>query len=218
MLSVVDRSKSELIVAQQKVVNLQEELLEKKNEELQCLKSNVTSTVQSIVKQEIRSFSEVLKSVPEKSALCEERLKTVVRSAISEDDRSRNLIIYGLKEEIDEQLSEKVSSLFEKLGGIKPRVDACRIGKKKDGKVIRPVKALFSNSSTANVILTRAKNLKQSDQYSNVYISPDRSPEERAAHKQLVQQLKKKRDSERESHHFIRDGKICSVRKTGDNG
>ena len=211
LLSVVDRSKSELIVAQQKVVNLQEALLETKNEELQSLKSNVTSTVQSTVKQEIRSFSEVLKSVPEKSALCEERLKTVVRSAISEDDRSRNLIIYGLKEEIDEQLSKKVSSLFEKLGGIKPRVDACRIGKKKDGKTIRPVKALFSNSSTANVILTRAKNLKQSDQYSTVYISPDRSPEERVTHKQLVQQLKKKRDSERESHHFIRDGKICSV-------
>ena len=37
-------------------------------------------------------------------------------------------------------------------------------------KTIRPVKALFSNSSTANVILTRAKNLKQSDQYSTVYI------------------------------------------------
>ena len=95
------------------------------------MKSNVTSTVQSTVKQEIRSFSEVLKSVPEKSALCEERLKTVVRSAISDDDISKNLITYGLKEEIDEQLSEKVSSLFEKLGGIKPRVDACRIGKKK---------------------------------------------------------------------------------------
>ena len=60
LLSVVDRSKSELIVAQQKVVNLQEELLEKTSEELQSLKSNVTSTVQSTVQQEIRSFSEVL--------------------------------------------------------------------------------------------------------------------------------------------------------------
>ena len=65
----------------------------------------------------------------------------------------------------------------------------------KDGKTMRPVKSLFSNSSTANVILTRAKNLKQSDQYSTVYISPDRSPEERVTHKQLVLHLKKKRDS-----------------------
>ena len=75
------------------------------------MKSNVTSTVQSTVKQEIRCFSEVLKSVPEKSALCVKRLKTVVRSAISEDDKSRNVIIHGLKEENYEQLSEKVSSL-----------------------------------------------------------------------------------------------------------
>ena len=88
-------------------------------------------------KQEIRSFSEVLKSVPEKSALCVERLKTFVRSAISDDDKSRNLIIYGLKEENDEKLSEKVTFLFEKLGGIKPRVDACRIRKKSDGKLSR---------------------------------------------------------------------------------
>jgi hypothetical protein len=60
LLKIVDKSKSELIVAQHKVVNLQEELLEKKNKELQNLKSNVKSTVQSTVKQEIRSFSEVL--------------------------------------------------------------------------------------------------------------------------------------------------------------
>lgn len=219
LLSIVDKSKSELIVVQQKVVNLQEELLEKKNEELQNLKSDVTSTVQSTVKQEIRSFSEVLKSAPSKSALCEEKLKTVVRSAISDDDRSRNLIIHGLREESDEQLSEKVSCLFEKLGGIKPRLEVCRIGKKSTEKTMtmRPVKAVFSNTSTARVILARAKNLKKTDQYSAVYISPDRSPEERATHKQLILQLKKKRDSERDSYHFIRDGKICAVRKTDDS-
>jgi hypothetical protein len=72
LLSIVDTSKSELIVAQQKVVNLHEELLEKKNEELQNLKSNGTSTVQSTVKREIRSFSEGLKSVPA-NRLCTRR-------------------------------------------------------------------------------------------------------------------------------------------------
>ena len=91
--------------------------------------------MQSTVKQEIRSFSEVLKSVPETSALCVERLKTFVRSAISEDDRSINLIIYGLKEENDEQFSKKVSSLLEQLGGIKPHFEACHIGKNLMGKL-----------------------------------------------------------------------------------
>jgi hypothetical protein len=30
-------------------------------------------------------------------------------------------------------------------------------------------------------------------------------------------QLQKKRDSERDNYHFIRDGKICTVRKTDNS-
>ena len=69
------------------------------------------------------------------------------------------------------------------------------------------------------VSLTKAKYLRQSERYKTVYISPDRSPEERETHKLLVLQLKNKRDTDRESHHFyfIRDGKICSVPKTDNN-
>ena len=218
LLSIVDKTKSELIVAQKKVVVLQEELLEKKDVELQSFQSNVESTVQSTVKDEIRSFSEVLKSVPEHSAfISEEKVKTAVRDVISEDDRSRNLIIHGLKEEDNEKLSDKVSAVFEEIGGIKPRVEVCRIGKTSRGETSRPVKAVFQNRSTARVLLTKAKYLKQSEQYKTVYISPDRSPEERETHKQLVLQLKNKRDNDREYHHFIRDGKVCSVRKTDNN-
>ena len=217
LLNIVDKSKSALIMSQQKVVNLQEELLEKKKEELCILQSNVSTTVENSVKQEIRSFSEVLKSAPNKAALSEDRLKTVVRSAIDDDDRSRNLIIYGMEEEHDDHLSEKASSMFEKLGGFKPYVEVCRIGKKTAGKSARPVKVVFSNTSTAKVILSRAKNLRQFDLYKSVYISPDRSPEERQTHKQLVLLLKSKRDTEQDSYHFIRGGKICSVRKTDNN-
>ena len=46
-----------------------------------------------------------------------------------------------------------------------------------------------------------------------MYLSPDRTAEERASYKQLVIQLKERRGSDPGSHHFIRDGKICSVRK-----
>ena len=217
LLSIVDKTKSELIVAQKKVVNLQEELLEKKNVELQSLKSNVESTVQSTVKDEIRSFSEVLKSAPKNTDLSEEKVKIAVRDVISEDDRRRNLIFHGLKEEDDEKLSDKVSGILEELGGIKPHVEVCRIGKLSGGEASRPVKAVFSNRSTAQVFLTKAKYLRQSERYKTVYISPDRSPEEREAHKQLVLQLKNKRDNDKESHHFIRDGKICSIPKTDNN-
>jgi hypothetical protein len=73
---------------------------------------------------------------------------------------------------------------------------------------------VFSNRSTVKVLLTKAKNLKQSDRYKTVFISPDRSLQERETHKKLILQLKSKRDNDRETHHFIRDGVVCSVRKT----
>ena len=136
-----------------------------------------------------------------------------MHDVISEDDRSRNLIVHGLKEENNEKLSDKVSGIFEELGGVKPHFEVCRIGRPFSGVTSRPVKAVFSNKSTVEVFLTRARNLKQSDQYKTVYISPDRSPEEREIHKKLIQQLKNKRDSDKENHHFIKDGKVCSVRK-----
>ena len=113
MLGIVDKSKTELIAAQQKVVKLQEELLVRKNDEMKTMQSNVTATVQSTVQHEIRSYSEAEMSTPAKSTLCEENLKIVVRNAIEDEDRSRNLIIQGMKEESSEHLSDKVSCLYE---------------------------------------------------------------------------------------------------------
>ena len=210
LLGIVDKSKTDLIAAQQKVVKLQEELLVRKNEVLKTLQTTVTSTVQNTVQHEIRSYSEAVMSAPAKTTLCEDNLKTVVRNAIEDEDRSRNLIIHGMKEESGEQLSEKVSCLLEKLGE-KPRVEVCRIGKGSTGTSIRPVKVVFSNSTSPKIILSKSKNLKVCDKYKEVYICPDRTAEERVIHKQLVQVLKKKRDEEPSRHHFIRNNQVCSV-------
>ena len=49
LLGIVDKSKTDLIAAQQKVVKLQEELLVRKNEVLKTLQTTVTSTVQNTV-------------------------------------------------------------------------------------------------------------------------------------------------------------------------
>lgn len=112
LLSIIDKSESELILTQQKVVKLQNELLEK---------TNVTSTVHDTVKQGFRSFNEVLKSAPKNSALCEEKLKAVVKTAVEEEDRSKNLIIHDLHEDYAEQLPQKVSRILKScVGAPKP--------------------------------------------------------------------------------------------------
>ena len=51
----------------------------------------------------------------------------------------------------------------------------------------------FSHRSTAFESLLKSKNLKDDDQFNNIFIVPDRSREERAEHKKLVEQLKAKR-------------------------
>ena len=213
LLGIVDQSKTELIAAQQKVVKLQEDLLEKKNEQLVSLQSDIKTTVQDTVETEIRSYSSVVTSAPPSSPLCENNLKTAVRTAIEEEDRSKNLVIYGLKEDTGEHLSEKVSSIFEALGE-KPRVEVCRIGRETTEQVTRPVKVVFSNSTCSRQILSKSKNLRQVVPFKSVYVCPDRSLEERQIHRQLVLDLKKKKEEEPGHRHFIRNGKLCSEERT----
>ena len=62
-------------------------------------------------------------------------------------------------------------------------------------------------------ILSKVSNLRYFDQYRQVFISPDRTPEQRAVHRELIEQLKFKRTNEPTSRHYIRGGQIFSADK-----
>ena len=49
--------------------------------------------------------------------------------------------------------------------------------------------------------------------YSRVYITPDRTREEREERKTLVTAIKEKINSEPQRYHYIRDGVVCSREK-----
>ena len=53
---------------------------------------------------------------------------------------------------------------------------------------IRPIKVQFRTSSDVDLLLRRACKLKSSEEFSGVYLAPDRTPEQRAARNKLVQQ------------------------------
>jgi len=72
----------------------------------------------------------------------------------------------------------------------------------------------LTSSTAVQQILTRASLLKQQERLKDVYVSPDRSPEERSARRLLVEERKKKAAEEPERTHFIKGGKVCSVDKT----
>ncbi len=118
--------------------------------------------------------------------------------------------MYGLQENTEENLEANLADIFMQLRE-KPYISHCeRLGKSKSA---RPVKVTLSNSDAVRSVLMRSHFLRKSSKYMHVYLNPDRSTEERKAHKELVDTLRIKIKEESEYYHTIRDGKILSKPK-----
>ena len=142
-----------------------------------------------------------------------EDIKNVVQNAVKEEDRSRCLMVFGLPEKSNEDIKAAVGELFTAIGE-KPKIDACRLGKKKPDNAVRPVKVTATSSTVITQILSKAKQLRKKNTFENVCLSPDRSPEQRLKQKQLVTELKRLVVEKPEQKHFISGGKINSADKT----
>ena len=215
MKEMIELLKTEALGDKRSVIKLQGELMECKDRQLKSLQTAVENTVQATVQREFKSYSDVVaKNTSASGPVCtEESLKKAVKTAIEEEDRSKNLMVFGLGEEDEENLEEKISDLFTDLGE-KPRVTAVsRVGRRNsDG--IRPVKVNFSSSTSAQQILSKARRLKDMEPRKTVYVCHDRSPEERAARREIVTELKTAVAAQPDRLHFIKDGKVCSREKS----
>ena len=204
--------KSDVISCQKAVIKLQDELIVAKDQQLNALQTAVEASVDT-VKTEIKSYSEAVNKINQSpatssSVISEQSMKRFVKEVVAEEDRSRNLMIFSLPECGDQELCGEVNKVFEQLGE-KPKIEACRFGKK--GSTARPVRVTMSSSTIVQQILGKARDLRESGDYKEVFLSADRSVEERALHKQLVQELRNKRDSEPGRKHYIRGGQVCSA-------
>ena len=114
-----------------------------------------------------------------------------------------------------EQLDSKVGNLFLELGE-KPRSTAVRVGKRSVAATgCRPVKVTLASSTAVRQLLINAKQLRQVVKLKSVYLSPDRTPEERVLQRELIKELKTKNSEQSDHHHYIKGGKIVSEKKTG---
>ena len=77
----------------------------------------------------------------------------------------------------------------------------------------RPVKFSLSSSDHVAQLLRSAKLLRTKDGYRSIYICPDRTVEECKAFKKLVDELNKKRNTEPDKVHYIKNNKIVSAVK-----
>ena len=207
----VEKLKSELIAAQRSVVKLQqqlldfqEKLLKTQTEQLQ----GMSTVVDTAVDKGMRSYSQVLSRTIKNSVpvLSEQTLKKVVQEAVTDEDRSRNIVVFGLTDEATEDLDSKISSLFSDIEE-KPSFEAVRIGEQLE-ETNRPVKISLRNSETVHRILQKAKNLRKTATHKTVYVQPDRSPEERAKHRELVTEMRRRAREDPDNYYYIHSGSI----------
>ena len=128
----VEKLKSELIAAQRSIVGLQQQLLDFQGKLLKTQTEQLqgmSTVVDTAVDKGIRSYSQALSrtikdSVP---AMSEKTLKKVVKEAVTDDDRSRNVVVFGLADDASEDLDSKISGLFDDIEE-RPSFEAVRIG------------------------------------------------------------------------------------------
>ena len=128
-------------------------------------------------------------------------------------------MLFGLKEGTGEDVSGKVGDLLLQLN-LKPKVDVSRIGsgvpstsKENTTRKPRPVKVTVASPAIVKEVLSRAKQLKNCSGFKGVYISPDRSVEQRAEHRKLVLELKQRLVDQPGKRHFIRGNSVVSTEK-----
>ena len=204
----VTELQEEKIEDQAWIIELQRELILKREQEVKA--------VQTTVETEMKSYSSVLQK-SYSSALSTKKIEAAVRKVTDKEDRNKNVIIYGVDESENEKLLEKVSRVLEKIDE-KPFVRDCvRVGVKKPNQTLpRPIKFSLNNSEHVAQVLRSAKQLRTKSGFKSVYICPDRTVEERKAYKRLLEQLRDKRKSEPDKNHVIRNNRIASFEKNSE--
>ena len=213
-ISKIEELNDKVIQNQEKIISLQEQLISSKDEQLASFQTTVRdemASVQTTVKSELCSWSDVVKQNTFRP-ITSAKLKEAVKSAVVEEDRSRNVMIFGKPDVENEDLSSKVSDIFADLQEKPQLVECRRIGAAKSGKC-RPIKVKLSSSEAVSYVLTKAKILRASKNNRATYITADRSEEERGLHKKLVDRVKLKIKEEPDMYHFIKGGLISSVRR-----
>ena len=201
-----------------KIDRLQADCIQSKSE-LIALQQNKLDTVQTSVRKEMQSWSDIVQKNCEKSSVPSVKsVKQVVKSYVDENDRSRSFIIYGAKEEKNEHTPELVEDLLLAMNEEKKHqvLGSLRLGTiRKDSDSVRPIKVTLGSADSVKEILSKAKTLKTLHgsyfMFSKMYLAPDRSREERIEHKKLVEEMKLLISQEPNKHHYIRYGKIVSV-------
>ena len=187
------KTQRDLVAAQEELIKMQRQLLVKRDTEI--------TAVQTTAQQELKSFATVLEKECA-SALAPKKIQSAIVAA--SDDRGCNIIIHGLEE--SDELETQVKFMFAELEEAPVVTSLERLGKQ--CQTARPVKVVLRSREAQKSILSKKSKLRGTDAYDKVYISPDRTLEERTQRKQLVDRLKQMAKEYPGKHYIIRGNEV----------
>jgi len=189
--------KTELDQHRVNIIELQQTLIKNQQEQL----SSMTNSV-----QKVKAYSTVLaQNVAAVSPVVRKSAQDPTQPPSSE--RDKNLVIFGLPETTDRLTKNSVDGLFAELNE-QPKVNSMkRIGERSE-KGPRPLLISFERRATLMALLKKSRQLKNSEHFAAVYLSPDLTPTQIRERKALISTLKKLRSEDPGGKYYIRNNII----------
>ncbi len=201
--------KCEQLKNQTQLLSVQSELAVKKSDQLEAVRTTVDD--------KLTSWASIVEKNSDQPKLTQKELTKVVKSAIKDSDREYQVMMFNVKEEKEDgafssQYNEKIAlEIMFSTGCVTQTEYSCeRLGLPEQGNT-RPLEVWMRNLTAAKEVLSKAKRLKDDENYNMVFIKPDRSFEERKAQRKLVQELKQKRNDFPTKQFYISNSKVCSA-------
>ena len=172
-------------------------------------------TIQSNLDKHIESYADILKSQPTSGSSTtsdgDKKLQSVVNAALLESNektlRSSRFVIYGLEGREKDFLADAEDIVHTVLGYRHPVVAVNPINNKQSS----PILVQLKTPELVSRVLKQAKKLRSTSHYRNIYLAPDRTPEEQRRYKKLVDDLKNKIKEDSSRWWYIKDGGILST-------
>ena len=199
--------KDTIISLQSTKIENQEQLLE--------VKQQYMDSFQSTLRSEFKSYRDVaFENIQPAATVSHTNIEPAVKKVVQDEESSKNVILFGVQESDHEEVESVVSRLFARIGE-KPHVSEClRLGKKSDDGPPRPIKVSLRSSETAMQLRFNRRCLKEDPETKRVYISPDRSREERELRKGLVKEMRERMRSDPSKYHYISGREVVSKERS----
>ena len=124
---------------------------------------------------------------------------------ISSDGRDNKVVLFGVAEREDEETEILVEDIFSVTGEKQHFVECVRVGK--NGLI----KVRMRNSAAATqAIMNSGKKMRGRSETDRVYITPDRTSEQRAERRRLVSIMRERRKADSSQYHFIHQWSVLS--------